>query len=160
MTPDQRARIVFMGLVALDEAAERARAARGPVGTCLSDRVILATLYAIAGRGRSSFYGFWRELRRPVKEGPGSEHDGIQRSNDLHRYFCGILNALGIKWTIAFGAALHDAREEPLRGMRDRHPWPADEERARFAEFLRETMNDQRVADRDRRAARECGLRG
>lgn len=149
-----------MGLVALDEAAERARAARGPVETCLSDRVILAMLYAIAGRGRSSFYGFWRELRRPVREGPGSEHDGIQRSNDLHRHFYGILNALGIKWTIAFGSALDEARREPLRGMRDRHSWPADEERARFAEFLRETMNEQRDADRARRAARECGLRG
>ena len=151
-----------MGLVALDEAAERARATKGPVETSLSDRVILATLYAIAGRGRSSFYGFWQALRRPRVEDPcrGTAHDGIGRSNDLHMYFNGMLNALGIKNTIAFNSALGEARKEPLRGFRKPEPFPEDEERARFAEFLRETMNEQRDADRARRAARECGLRG
>ncbi|WP_191864448.1 hypothetical protein V3I01_09910 [Sphingomonas sp. gentR] len=157
MTPDQRARIVFMGLVALDEAAERARAARGPVETCLSDRVILATLYAIAGRGRPSFYGFWRELRRPIGPLTG---DATMRGNMLHTHFCGICRALGIKQTIAFTSALADARREPMHGLRNPEPFPADEQRARFAEFLRETMNDRRDADRERRAARECGLRG
>jgi hypothetical protein len=149
----QRARIVFMGLVALDEAADRARAARGPVETSLSDRVILATLYAIAGRGRSSFYGFWQALRRPRVDDPrrGTEHDGISRSNDLHMCFNGMLNALAIKNTIAFNSALNQARNEPLRGFRNAEPFPEDEERARFAEFLRETMNEQRDADRARR---------
>ena len=146
-----------MGLVALDEAAERARAARGPVDTCLSDRVILATLYAIAGRGRSSFYGFWRELRRPIEPLTG---DATMRGNMLHTHFCGICRALGIKQTIAFTSALGDARREPMHGFRNPEPFPADEQRARFAEFLRETMNDRRDADRERRAARECGLRG
>lgn len=146
-----------MGLVALDEAAERSRAARGPVDTCLSDRVILATLYAIAGQGRPSFYGFWRELRRPVEPVTG---DATMRGNMLHTHFCGICNALGIKPTIAFTSALNAARRAPMRGFRDPEPFAADEQRARFAEFLRETMNDQRDADRERRARRECGLRG
>ncbi|MGW8135544.1 hypothetical protein ACWGNZ_07885 [Sphingomonas zeae] len=157
MTPDQRARIVFMGLVALDEAAERARAARGPVETCLSDRVILATLYAIAGRERSSFYGFWRELRRPIGPLTG---DATMRGNMLHTHFCGICRALSIKQTIAFTSALGAARREPMRGFRDPEPFTADEQRARFAEFLRETMSEKREADRKRRARRECGLRG
>ena len=157
MTPDQRARIVFMGLVALDEAAARARAARGPVDTCLADRASRATLYPIAGRGRSSFYGFWRELRRPVGPLTG---DATARGNMLHTHFCGICRALGIKQTIAFTSALGIARREPIHGFRDPEPFSADEQRARFAEFLRETMNERREADRERRAARECGLRG
>jgi len=137
----QRARIVFMGLVALDEAADRARAAQGPVDTCLSDRVILATLYAIAGRGRSSFYGFWRELRRPINPSTG---DATARGNMLHTHFCGICRALGVKQTIAFTSALDAARRAPTRGFRDPEPFAVDEQRARFAEFLRETMNEQR----------------
>jgi len=146
-----------MGLVALDEAAERARGACGPVSTSLSDRVILATLYAIAGKSRSSFYNFWRELRRPVEPGTG---DATARSNMLHTHFCGMCRALGIALTIAFTSALNEARNEPLRGFRNTEPFPENEERARFAEFLRETMNDQRDADRERRAGHECGLRG
>ncbi len=146
-----------MGLVALDEAADRARAARGPVETSLSDRVILATLYAIAGRDRSSFYGFWRELRRPVGS---NTSDGIERGNMLHTHFCGICRALGIKQTIAFTSALYAARQAPMRGFRNPEPFAADEQRARFAEFLRETMNDQRDADRERRARLECEISG
>lgn len=146
-----------MGLVALDEAADRARAARGPVDTCLSDRVILATLYAIAGHGRSSFYGFWRELRRPIGPLTG---DATARGNMLHTHFCGICRALGINQTISFTSALGAARREPIHGFRDPEPFSADEQRARFAEFLRETMNDQRDADRQRRAKRECSLTG
>ncbi|MFH8652342.1 hypothetical protein ACH37Y_06460 [Sphingomonas paucimobilis] len=157
MNQSQRARIVFMGLVALDEAAERSRAARGPVDTCLSDRVVLATLYSVAGRGRSSFYGFWRELRRPIGPLTG---DATMRGNMLHTHFCGICQALGVRQTIAFTSALGEARREPMLGFRDPEPFPADEARARFAELLRETMNDQRDADRERRAGRECGLRG
>lgn len=68
--------------------------------------------------------------------------------------------ALGIAPTIAFTSALNEARNEPLRGFRNPEPFPEDEERARFAEFLRETMNEQRAVDRARRAARECGSRG
>ncbi|WP_294272769.1 hypothetical protein [uncultured Sphingomonas sp.] len=146
-----------MGLVALDEAAERARAARGPVDTCLSDRVVLAMLYAIAGRDRSSFYGFWRELRRPIGPLTG---DATMRGNMLHTHFCGICRALGIKQTIAFTSALGAARREPIHGFRDPEPFPADEQRARFAEFLRETMNDERYADLALRRVRILKARG
>jgi hypothetical protein len=137
-----------MGLVALDEAADRARAARGPVETSVSDRVILATLYAIAGRGRSSFYGFWRELRRPTGPLTG---DATMRGNMLHTHFCGICRALGVKQTIAFTSALGEARREPLHGFRDPERFPADEARAHFAEFLCETMKEQRATDKKSR---------
>lgn len=146
-----------MGLVALDEAAERARATGGPVSTSLSDRVILATLYAIAGKSRSSFYNFWRELRRPIEPGTG---DATARSNMLHTHFCGMCRALGIPPTIAFTSALNEARNDPLRGFRNPEPFPEDEERARFAEFLRETMNDERYADRALRRVRILKARG
>lgn len=146
-----------MGLVALDEAMARSSAAKGPIETCISDRVVLATLYAIAGRDRASFYGFWQQLRRPVGPHTG---DDTYRGNSLHAHFAGICRALGVKQTIAFGIALSEARNKPRDGFRTRQSCIVDDERSRFAEFLRETMNEQRDADRERRARRECGLRG
>lgn len=134
-----------MGLVALDEAMDRSSKAQGPIETCISDRMVLATLYAIAGRNRSSFYGFWQQLRRPVAP---YTSDATHRGNALHAHFAGICRALGIKQTIAFGIALAEARREPRGGFRTRQSCIVDDERSRFAEFLRETMNDQRATGR------------
>lgn len=134
-----------MGLVALDEAMARSSKAQGPIETCISDRMVLATLYAIAGRDRASFYGFWRELRRPVLQHTG---DATHRGNILHAHFAGICRALGIKQTIAFGTALTEARQAPRDGFRTKHCCIVDDERSRFAEFLRETMNERRNANR------------
>ena len=163
MTPDQRDRLIFMGLVALDEARERAR--QGPIEGTPAIRVVLAVLYVVCGRDRHSFYAFWRALVRPADPDALRAHDAIMRSNELHTSFCCIVRALGIPDDIHLTSALAAARRTPgpghSRWFENPPPiWARAAARARLAELLRETANEERMAKDRARQARSCDLSG
>ena len=135
-----RDKLIFMGLVALDEAAHQVRTV--PIAPNFGLRVTLAMLFSLSNGDRSSFNLFWEACQRPPD--PLRWHqDTTLRQNDLHRSLAGICRALGWSLSINLGDDIACAQREPTpqhRAWDDRRrQGMSDRDRARqaFAEWLR-----------------------
>lgn len=134
-------RLVFMGLVALDEAIERA--CDEPICPSRALRATIAMLYAFSDGRRASFDRFLAACQMPNGEGHREHRMRHDRTSALSGAFNGICLALGERRSIALGDDLHRARRAPLpqaEAWQRHHPQPRTEwerERKRFAEAMR-----------------------
>jgi hypothetical protein len=136
-----RDKLVFMGLVALDEVAERCASA--PYKPPFSLRVVLAMLYAFSNGDRTSFDRFWRACQMPDEPGHREHQSRIMRRGAVGAAYAGICKAVGCDQTVNFVADISAARREPLpqakayRKNTRINLTKADADRQRFADAVR-----------------------
>ena len=160
----ERQKLVFMGLVALDEIADHC--IHQPWHRAFTLRVTLAMLYAFSDGDRAPFDDLWRACA--MSNGGQSEETlrKVERSSKVRGAFIRICRSLGVKQTRSFSRELSAARREPdsYQLAWEEH-FPVihdanDAERARFAEMLRLTGKATEEEKERQRRARECPLRG
>lgn len=152
-----REQLLFMALVAVDEAAEAARPA--PIPRPFSLRLALALLYAFSDGNRAPFDAFWRACAEPDEVGQGVQ----RRAQALTWSVNGIFRSLGRAQTITLTDDIRAARTDPGRhaaayARLHRRMQSEDEPaRARFAELLRETGREAAVARVGAQRGKDCG---
>lgn len=152
-----RHKLIFMGLVALDEVCEGSR--RGVHQPTFALRAVLAMLYALSNGNRQPFDAFWQASRPGVGRGSNAHQDARARSNDLGTAYNGICIALGIEQTINLNEDIYSARHEPLpqrrhhSAMTRRLQTDEDAARQRFADAIREQGRQDQEGQESRHSA-------
>lgn len=100
-----RDRLIFLGLVALDEAASACRTE--PIEPSVPLRVVVAMLHALAGGDRAIFDEFLATLR--MTGGDRAMHDTI-RHTSAHTVVQGVARRLGCEMDIKLSSDISDAQ--------------------------------------------------
>lgn len=149
-----------MGLVALDEAIERAR--DEPIYPSRALRATIGMLYAFSDGRRASFDQFLAACQMPNGEGHREHRMRHDRTSALSGAFNGICLALGERPSISLDQDIHHARRAPLPQAvaYDRHHPQArnawEHERKKFAEAMRVAAGEDRGLDISRGTPQDC----
>ncbi|MGN6270850.1 MAG: hypothetical protein ACTHM0_13280 [Sphingomonas sp.] len=139
-----RDKLIFMGLVALDEMLEQVR--ERPIEPSFAVRTVLAMLFAMSDGDRAVFNDFWRACQ--VKPDPRltPNMEDVRRSSDARRALSGIRSSLGCPPAMSLGADIALARRDPGPHQRayqalnvDARRSEAERRRKEFAEWLLST---------------------
>ncbi|WP_116090990.1 hypothetical protein [Sphingomonas crusticola] len=159
----ERHKLVFMGLVALDEVAEHC--IRDTYPRTFALRVTLAMLYAFSDGTREPYDDFWRECAAPDSSDNRQMAMGM-RSNAVHSTYHRICRTLGVADTIRFRSDVDAARRDSgphARAYDALHRALQSEgeaARQRFAEMLRISTRERNDAREQGRQMRACKLSG
>lgn len=104
-----RDKIRWMALVALSELVDKAK--DGPIAPTFTIRLTLAVLYAFSDGDRTLFDQFWKVMQDPYATQPNGHFRSYCRTSHLQATLRGIIEAVGLKDSVAFGIEIRKAWE-------------------------------------------------
>lgn len=140
-----RDRLIFLGLVALDEVMRGCRTA--PAKPTPALRVVLATLYELSdGRERWAFDEWWRVCQLAPSETLTEYKANYQRQSQLNSLWSRICRLLDVEATPEFEALIAAARR------------PRESPHERLARGVKEAGEQKRTFDRHKRQKQQCTI--
>ena len=137
-----RDRLIFLGLVALDEVMRGCRTA--PAAPSPALRVVLAMLYDLSdGRGRQVFEECWRVCQLAPGETLTEHQANHRRSTEMRKIWNMICQSLGVEQTTELAHRLAAAR-------------PRESDHAAMARIIREQGEAHRAWKAHCRQKQQC----
>jgi hypothetical protein len=157
-----RGRLIFMGLVVLDQIADEGHREAHRRGVAL--RVTMAMLFAFSDGRREPYERFWRTCAEPNQ--PRDPHgSALLRGRALQEAFHDICRTLSVPETGQLRADLRSARTDPANDLRG-YSVPQgtmsgdDDLRMRMADLARGSAHARRADLANERRGKECPIRG
>jgi hypothetical protein len=142
-----RDRLIFLGLIALDEVMRGCATAPAKPSPAL--RVVLAMLYELSdGRDRRAFDICWKECQIAPSETLTEHQANHLRMTELHKCWNRICQSLGVEQTTEFALRIAAARR------------PRESSHEAMARSVKEAGEQKRTFDRHKRQKQQCTITG
>ena len=140
-----RDRLIFLGLVALDEVMRGCGTAPAKPSPAL--RVVLAMLYELSdGRDRRAFDYCWKTCQLAPSATLTEHQANHLRMTELHKVWNRICQLLGVEQTTEFGLRIAAARQ------------PKETDHEALARIVREQAKVRDAFDRHKRQKQQCTI--